>query len=305
MKIFDLHADLSEALKVHPDEDQVLNTYWVERFNAGEIRYTSAASFFAGDESWEFMQNLVTRVKNDIESSHAKRILTKEDLDENATEITYLQTIEGMCGIREDVSAKVEWLYNQGNRIGSLEWNDENALATGNFGNPARGLTELGREAISKMNELHFIVDVSHANEKTFWDIMDASSLPVVATHSNAKALCYVERNLTDQQIRVLAQKGGLIGLNACAGFIHPEKEKQDAWHLAKHARYIANLVGVEHVAVGFDLGSYYGNHDKHNIHEPEQAQNFISGLRKEGFPEDEIEDIAYRNVIRFLQKWL
>ncbi len=305
MKIFDLHADLSEALKAHPEEEKVLDTYWKERLDEGEIRYTSAASFFAGSEDWAFMQNLVSRVKEDIVSSGAKRILSPEDLDMDAQELTYLQTIEGMCGIQENVSEKIQWLYEQGNRIGSLEWNDENALATGNSGNPARGLTELGKEAVRKMNDLHFIVDVSHANEKTFWDILETSQLPIIATHSNAKALCFVERNLTDQQIRALSQKGGLIGLNACASFIDSDPAKQNARHLAKHARYIADLVGVEHVAVGFDLGSYYGNHDSHDIHEPEEAQNFIAGLEAEGFSSEEIADIAYRNVIRFLQKWL
>ncbi len=305
MKIFDLHADLSEALKAHPEEEKVLDTYWKERLHEGEIRYTSAASFFAGSEDWAFMQNLVSRVKEDIVSSGAKRILSPEDLDMDAQELTYLQTIEGMCGIQENVSEKIQWLYEQGNRIGSLEWNDENALATGNSGNPARGLTELGKEAVRKMNDLHFIVDVSHANEKTFWDILETSQLPIIATHSNAKALCFVERNLTDQQIRALSQKGGLIGLNACASFIDSDPAKQNARHLAKHARYIADLVGVEHVAVGFDLGSYYGNHDSHDIHEPEEAQNFIAGLEAEGFSSEEIADIAYRNVIRFLQKWL
>ena len=71
-------------------------------------------------------------------------------------------------GIHEDVEEKIQWLYDEGNRIGSLCWNDQNALATGNSGDPTRGLTDLGKQAIAKMNELHMIVDVSHANEKTF-----------------------------------------------------------------------------------------------------------------------------------------
>ncbi|MEE1410577.1 MAG: membrane dipeptidase [Bulleidia sp.] len=306
MRIFDLHADVSEIMKMYPEnETAVLKKDWVSKWNKGEILYTSAASFFAGDESWETMVKTVERVKKDIEDSHIPVITTPEDLNENSDSVACILTVEGMCGIDKDVEERIQWLYDQGNRIGSLEWNDENALATGNSGDPRRGLTEMGKQAIRKMNELHFIVDVSHANEKTFWDILETSSLPVIATHSNAKRCCFVERNLTDQQLRALALKGGLVGLNACASFINEDKSKQDALHLAKHAAYIAKLVGAEHVAVGFDLGEYYNNKDSHNLHGPLDAQNFIEGLKEVGFNEEEIKDIAYRNVFRFLQKYM
>ena len=122
--------------------------------------------------------------------SGAKLILNREDLKEPEEETAFLMTVEGMCGIHEDPEEKISWLYEMGNRIGSLEWNDQNDLATGNFGDPARGLTEMGRRVIRKMNSLHMIVDVSHANEKTFWDILECSELPIIATHSNAKSLC-------------------------------------------------------------------------------------------------------------------
>lgn len=306
MRIFDLHSDISCVMNMYPEDSKaVLRKDWVKKWDKGEIRYTAAASFFSGEQSWETMQKTVERVKKDIEDSHIHKILTPADLDENSMEVSCLMTIEGMCGVDADVENRIQWLYDQGNRIGSLEWNDQNALATGNAGDPARGLTDLGRQAIRKMNALHFIVDVSHANEKTFWDILETSSLPIIATHSNAKRCCFVERNLTDQQLRALAEKGGLVGMNACASFISEQKENQNALHLAKHAAYIADLVGVEHVAVGFDLGEYYGNKDSHNLHGPEDAQNFIDGLKEVGFSEEQIRDIAYRNVFRFLEKYM
>lgn len=307
MQIFDLHADLACAIHPYAEKHEIsaLKDHWESRLNKGEIRWTAAASFFAGSQDWSEMQNTVLMVKNDILNSGSERILKREDLDENQKTVRYLMTIEGMCGIDDEPEQRIDWLYDQGNRIGSLCWNDENALATGNSGNPARGLTDLGVRAVKEMNRKHFIIDVSHANEKTFWDLLDASELPVIATHSNAKTLCCVERNLTDQQIRALAQKGGIIGMNACASFISKEKSEQNAAHLAKHARYIADLVGVEHVAVGFDLGAYYDNTDSHDLHEPENGQNFIRGLQEAGFTDEEIRDIAYRNVFRFLQKYM
>ncbi len=304
MKIFDLHADIACALQPYAGEKAILKNHWQSRLAQGEIGVTSAASFFSGSQSWQQMQQTVEAVKKDIEESGYRPILTKEELPEDPSEPQYLMTIEGMCGIHEDPEEKIGWLYAMGNRIGSLCWNDQNDLATGNSGSPGRGLTELGRRAVRKMNELHMIVDVSHANEKTFWDLLDESSLPLIATHSNAKALCFVERNLTDQQIRALAEKGGLIGMNACAKFIDADPEKQDGLHLAEHARYIADLAGIEHVACGFDFSAYY-TEASHDMSGPEKAQNFIEGLRRCGFSEDEIKDIAYRNVLRFLQKYM
>ena len=88
-------------------------------------------------------------------------------------------------------------------------------------------------------------------------NIVFCSTQPVIATHSNAKGRCFVERNLTDQQIRAIASKDGLIGMNACCSFIHTEQQKQDALHLAKHAKYVADLVGVKHVnRVAMDITS-------------------------------------------------
>lgn len=306
MKVFDLHADIACALKPVYDsgERNILNTRWNDSFRQGEMTWTAAASFFH-DEDWDEMVRTVNIVKEEVERSGHKKILTADDLNEDQDEVAYLMTIEGMHGIESEVEDKIQWLYDQGNRIGSLEWNDENALATGNSGDPARGLTDLGKQAVHKMNALHFIIDISHANEHTFWDILDESILPIIATHSNAKRLCGVDRNLTDQQIKALANKGGIIGMNACPGFISDNKEEQDAWHLAKHARYIADLVGAEHVACGFDFGDYYSDSQQHDLHNPSQTQNFIEGLRKEGFNEEEIEMIAYKNVFNFLRKYM
>lgn len=305
MKIFDLHADLACAIEPYENETAVLRNHWAKDFEEGQIGYTAAASFFAGDESWEEMVHTVNMVEKDLCDSGYQKMTRVEDMDCSYDETCFLMTIEGMCGIHDNVEEKITWLYEKGNRIGSLCWNDQNDLATGNSGDPSRGLTEMGKVAVRKMNELHFIIDVSHANEKTFWDILETSTQPIIATHSNAKRKCFVERNLTDQQIRALASKDGIIGLNACSYFIDEDEAKQDARHLAGHARYIADLVGVKHVACGFDFGAYYGADADHDIYGPKQAQNFVKGLKEEGFSQQEIEDICYRNVIRFLKEYM
>ena len=217
-------------------------------------------------------------------------------------------TVEGMCGIRDQAEEKIQWLYDQGVRIASLCWNDENALATGVKGTVTRGLTEEGRKAVRKMDELGMILDVSHTNEKTFWDMVEVVRGPLIATHSNTRALCEVHRNLTDQQIMAIAAKSGVIGLNAARNFIDSNPEHQDALHLAAHGRHIADLVGVEHLAVGFDFMDFFEDHATSmgtDLTSALQAQNLIQGLRAQGFSEDECQAIGYDNALRVLRQTL
>ena len=217
-------------------------------------------------------------------------------------------TVEGMCGIRDQAEEKIQWLYDQGVRIASLCWNDENALATGVKGTVTRGLTGEGRKAVQKMDELGMILDVSHTNEKTFWDMVEVVRGPMIATHSNTRALCEVHRNLTDQQIMAIAAKGGVIGLNAARNFIDSNPEHQDALHLAAHGRHIADLVGVEHLAVGFDFMDFFEDHATsmgRDLTSALQAQNLIQGLRVQGFSEAECQAIGYDNALRVLRQTL
>lgn len=309
MKIFDLHADigndiLDEKLKSNPTS--VLLKNHMEKLKQGEIATTALACYFVGDEDWDTMQNMVLAVNEDIAASPVHQILKAEDIIDTMTQSVII-TVEGMCGIRDEVEAKIQWLYDHGVRIASLCWNDENALATGKSGDASRGLTDLGKRVIRKMNDLHMVIDVSHANEKTFWDILETSSQPIIATHSNLRSLCNVERNLTDQQFKALAQKGGLSGLNAAKNFIHPNPELQDAEHLALHAKEMAALVGVDAIAVGFDFMDFFDSQTSSmgkDLSSAKEAQNLIHALRQH-FSEEEVTKIAYRNASEFLKKML
>ena len=120
MKIFDLHADLACAIEPYENETAVLRNRWAKDFEAGQIGYTAAASFFAGDESWEEMVHTVNMVEKDLCDSGYQKITRVEDLDHSYDETCFLMTIEGMCGIHDNVEEKITWLYEKGNRIGSL-----------------------------------------------------------------------------------------------------------------------------------------------------------------------------------------
>ena len=164
------------------------------------------------------------------------------------------------------------------------------------------------------------IVDVSHTNEKTFWDIAEISAKPFIASHSNARTLCDVPRNLTDEQIKAVAQSGGVIGVNGYIGFTkkcdfsnpvpieNPDLlSKPDLKDLADHIDYIAGLVGVDYVGLGFDFCEYLSEELKDtnpkNLEDASKCQNMIEELRKRGYSENDIEKIAYKNFLRVIKE--
>ena len=311
MKIFDLHADIGwDILRKHEQgRTHVLREEHLPKLIKGEVLGVGIASYFEGSEDWDRMQKMVLAARQEIEENldAVTWIKSRADLEESGKP-QVVMTVEGMCGIRDQAEEKIQWLYDQGVRIASLCWNDENALATGVKGTVTRGLTEEGRKAVRKMDELEMILDVSHTNEKTFWDMVEVVHGPLIATHSNTRALCEVHRNLTDQQIMAIAAKGGVIGLNAARNFIDSNPEHQDALHLAAHGRHIADLVGVEHLAVGFDFMDFFEDHATSmgtDLTSALQAQNLIQGLRAQGFSEDECQAIGYDNALRVLRQTL
>ena len=311
MKIFDLHADIGwDILRKHEQgRTHVLREEHLPKLLKGEVLGVGIASYFEGSEDWDRMQKMVLAARQEIEENldAVTWIKSRADLEESGKQ-QVVMTVEGMCGIRDQAEEKIQWLYDQGVRIASLCWNDENALATGVKGTVTCGLTEEGRKAVRKMDELGMILDVSHTNEKTFWDMVEVVRGPLIATHSNTRALCEVHRNLTDQQIMAIAAKGGVIGLNAARNFIDSNPEHQDALHLAAHGRHIADLVGVEHLAVGFDFMDFFEDHATSmgtDLTSALQAQNLIQGLRAQGFSEDECQAVGYDNALRVLRQTL
>jgi membrane dipeptidase len=127
------------------------------------------------------------------------------------------------------------------------------AYGDGAWENDSRGgLTRLGHAAVAELNRLGIVTDVSHCSDQTTWDVLAASTKPVIASHSNARAVADNPRNLTDDMIKAIAASGGLVGMVAVAGYISPEAANLSRW--VDHFDRVANLVGVDHLGVGFDF---------------------------------------------------
>jgi len=311
MKLFDLHADIGMHVltKVELNEVDILKRYHIDKLRKGEIFGVGMACFFEGHETLDTAIKMVESLYNEIHSN-PDTIFHYKGGEFDLNRINALMTVEGMCFIKENPEEMIDWLYEKGVRIGSLSWNDENALSTGVRGNPLRGLTELGIRTIKHMNHLNMIIDISHTNEKSFWDIITLSNKPVIATHSNTRFLSNVDRNLTDQQISALIQNNGLIGLVAAKRFVSLNETLQNAKELARHASHIKSLGGINNIAIGFDYMDFlegdFGRFSMaSDLQDASESQNLISALFDEGFTQEEVEMIAFRNVSQFFKTYL
>ena len=210
--------------------------------------------------------------------------------------------VEGMAAIGEDLTG-IDRYAAFGARIGMLTWNETNALATGAGGDPYSPLTDLGRQAVVRMQELGLVVDVSHLNDGGFAGVIRLARGPVIASHSNCRALCDVRRNLTDEQLRAIRDTGGVVGVNVYHGFVHTDPAKQTAEMLAHHTAHMADVMGIEHVACGFDFCEFFGpgNEGAAGLEDCGEIPTFFRWLEKLGMTERERSMIARENLLRVL----
>jgi len=158
-------------------------------------------------------------------------------------------TIEGPAGFGFDPEL-LEDLYLVGFRISSLGWNEKNPLTGSHV--TGGGLTELGKAYVRKAQDLGMLVDVSHISDEGFWDIMKVTQAPVIATHSNSRAVCDVSRNLTDDMFMAICETGGVAGFNQCDAFVGQEPDMDT---ICDHILHFLELDPEgKHIALGGDL---------------------------------------------------
>lgn len=206
---------------------------------------------------------------------------------------------------------KLQKLYEMGVRMLTLTWNYPNELgypnvnrlrASGDCFTPdTEGrLTDTGRAFVTKMEELGMIVDVSHLSDAGFCDVLEITTKPFVASHSNARGICRHVRNLSDDMIRALAGRGGLMGLNFYADFLREPVAGAGnpgaIEDVVRHARYITDIGGVEVLGLGSDFDGIDTNEGLPGV----QSMPLLwDALHKAGFLESELDKIFYGNVLR------
>ncbi len=196
---------------------------------------------------------------------------------------------------------KLRAFYEMGIRVMGLTWNHANCFGFPNSTDReemGRGLTDFGKEAITCMEEMGMLIDVSHLSDGGFWDVARLSRRPFIASHSNCRALNPHPRSMTDEMIRKLADCGGVLGLNFCSEFLTQDIGQRESRveDLARQLRHRINVGGLGCAAIGTDFDGIGGELE---IASAEQMPGFFEALRGYGFTWDELEQVCWKNVER------
>ncbi len=197
----------------------------------------------------------------------------------------------------------LEVFHHLGLRVLTLTWSLRNAIGDGVFERTNGGLTAFGVEVVGKAEELGILLDLSHINEAGFWDALDVTSFPVIASHSNARTLCDHPRNLTDEQLKAIAERGGVVGAVAIPGFVDSQNPTIERY--VEHIAYMADLIGYEHVGLGFDFVYYLPGWSGRSVEgfENESKIPRLIEMLNERFSEKEVDAITFGNFRRVFER--
>lgn len=316
--VIDMHCDTIYKIYHENQENIYKNLYSVDiqKMKKGNV----IAQFFALfiDQKWiqEKKIDIYEHVKDfygvfmDQIQSHQENIslaTNAKDLENNLRDkkISAFFTIEEGEFLQNKIE-RLDEFYRLGLRLITLTWNYENCIGYPNSPNKnimAKGLKPFGFEVIERMNELGMMIDVSHLSDGGFYDCIKHSKKPIVASHSNARSLVNVPRNMTDEMLRSLGEKGGVVGINFSPNFLGKTKDKVSrVEYMIEHIKHIKNIAGIESIALGTDFDGIEGELEIASIGEIDQL---ILALEKSGFHTEEIEKILNKNVERLIRECL
>lgn len=311
VSVFDLHCDTALALlgETHNEAGSLKqNTLHIDLERASKLEgYCQCFACFTTPMMMErsnlspiviFERELAT-IQREVDKNKRKISIAYKMADVEANrekgKMSAILTIEGPAGFGFD-PALLEDLHRIGFRISTLGWNESNVLTGSNV--TGGGLTDQGREYLREAQRLGILVDVSHISDEGFWDIMDCTQAPVIATHSNSRALCGHSRNLTDDMFRAICQTGGVAGINQYAQFLgeNPTLDTicDHIFHFleldptGKHIALGGDLDGCEELAQGFEgIQSY---------------PSLGARLLERGLSQEMLQDIFWNNAINVLR---
>lgn len=301
--IIDLHSDT--IYRIWKDGGNLIrNDYSIDKakLEKGDVLFQCFALFVPMYENVPESKRALSpwQILSELHSVFAEKT-AEAGIDDKAV----LTTEEG-ASIEGDIS-RLQTLKDWGVRIFGLTWNYENELGYPNSHDKnvmGKGLKERGIEAVKECGRLGIAVDVSHLSDGGFWDVLRYAEGPVLATHSNARSIADVPRNLSDDSLRALADKGGVAGLNLCPAFLDASFSTDDSNAMsrvsdaARHVMHIWKTAGEDILALGSDFDGIEGNLE---ISSPDRFYLLSDELERQGMPMSIIEKLFYRNAQRVL----
>ena len=273
--VVDTHLDLAGEIynRYMAGEKEVIKNHYLENFKKGGFNLIVSSLFidelFLPEMALRIALGQIRALIEDVESCQGEVFLvkTKEDLNKavNENKVGIIISFEGLEPIGSDIGL-LRIFYELGVRAAGLVWSRRNYVADGCSFIPVEegqrgGLTKFGVNVVKRMEEMNMLIDVSHLNDEGFQDVVKYTNKPFIASHSNSRSIHGSMRNLTDDQIKAIADRKGVIGINAIKNIAGVTDGEAPISKLADHIEYIVNLAGIHHVGYGFDLcNGYYSS---------------------------------------------
>ncbi len=325
MRLFDLHCDTLVRLV----ENKAVPTFEFEDFDAQTTFDLSRAAAladnnahlslklmndfawmqcfaifipdtFRGETAWNFYQQIKRYFDEQLalNQEHFAQIFSADDFEQPVAvgSCAGLLTVEG-ASFFENTLAPLETLVHDGVKMIALTWNAQNALASG--AQASGGLSTFGKQVVKEFEEHEIVIDVSHLNDESFWDVEANTTRPFAASHSNARAICNHPRNLSDDQFRAITEREGIVGLNLCDHFLVEDGGTVTPDDVLRHIDHWLTLGGEKAIALGTDydgsdVPDWLSSGDKLPILHTHLAQ---------AFGEQIADDLFFNNAYRFFRK--
>jgi membrane dipeptidase len=328
--IVDLHFDLLIDLYEKRDRPGVLVSHFLPEFEAGGIGVLGVAIYIED----RYMPEMRLRVALDqvarlyAEADQTERFAICKTFAEiqqarAANKIALLITMEGVEPLGEDLNL-LRVFYELGVRSVGLTHARRNAAGSGGIfkpsGSPRDGLTNFGCDVVRECERLGIVIDLAHINPKGFEDIVDLTSKPLIVSHTNARKFYDIERNISDEQIKIIGERGGAVGVNAI--LVSPDPQTSTIDRYVDHIEHVIALIGIDGVGIGFDFCEYLFQQLPENVRNElaaklttphfipdltnhSHARNLTRELIERGFSDEQIEKILRGNWLRIFKEVL
>jgi len=328
--IIDLHFDLPMDLYEKRQRKNVLETEFLPEFEAGNIRLVGVAIYiedrYLPETGLRVALDQIARLYAETQACQQFAICKSYREIQQARakgKIALLITFEGVEPLGTDLDL-LRIFYKLGVRAIGLTHARSNAAGHGGVfasrGSSPEGLTNFGRDLVRECGALGVIIDLAHINPAGFNDVLSMTTKPPIVSHTNVRRYYDIERNISDDQIKMIGERRGVIGVNSV--LVSAKKEESTLDHYVDHIEHIANLIGIDGVGVGFDffefIYSQWPESAKRELAEKLTTPQFIPDLKnhshtrnltrkliERGFNDEEIEKILLGNWLRIFEKWL
>ncbi len=328
--IIDLHFDLPMDLYEKRKCKNVLETEFLPELKAGNIGLVGVAIYiedpYLPDAGLRVALDQIARLYAETQACQQFAICKSFSEIQRAratNKIALLITMEGAEPLETDLNL-LRIFYALGVRSIGLTHARSNAAGHGGIfassGSSQEGLTEFGRDLVRECEAFGVIVDLAHINPAGFADVLSMTTKPPIVSHTNVRHYYDIERNISDEQIKIIGERHGVIGVNSV--LVSPKGEESTLDHYVDHIEHVANLIGIDGVAIGFDffefIYSQWPESAKKELAEKFTTPQFIPDLRnhsharnltgkliERGFSDEQIEKILRRNWLRIFEEWL